>query len=126
MFSSVSLISSIFKIKKPPGITIGDVKFPLVVFFKIDFIFRFNELSLIQPKFPPSCDVLEMLCINAALSKLFEIMSFFIFFNFSFKFSFASTLKTISLNLNSVCFLLIRFFYIIFIYLYFIIIFFYY
>ena len=52
-----------------------------------------------------------MLCINAALSKLFEIMSFFIFFNFSFKFSFVSTLKTISLNLNSVCFfLLIRFF----------------
>ena len=53
--------SSIFKIINPPGIKIGLVKSFLFIFKISFFIFSLKELNFIQPNFPPSFELSDIL-----------------------------------------------------------------
>ena len=95
------LWSSIFIIKKPPGINIGSLTSPICCFFILAFIFLFREFNFIHPKFPPFCDVSELLNIRAAFEKPFKFISDLIKLNLFFKVSFFFKLNTISANILS-------------------------
>ena len=88
-------MSSIFNKRYPFGVK----TFVISPFFKLInslLIDLFNEFCFIHPSFPPTTELSEILCINAALSKFSLLISFKILVYFSFKLSLFVILKTIS------------------------------
>ena len=60
-----------FKSKKPPGIVIGEVNSPILVFLISSFIFEERDASLIQPRFPLFLELLEILYSSTVFSNPF-------------------------------------------------------
>ena len=96
---------STFKIKKPPGVIVGDVNFPTSIFDSFSLIVLLNTELFIQPNFPPFFAVSDKLNFIAASAKLVLTISFSILSNFILNFSFSFTSKRISDNKNSFCLL---------------------
>ena len=59
---------SIFNIKKPPGVIIGEDKSPMLSPESLLCILAFKEFSSIQPTLPPSLALSDRLYVIAAFS----------------------------------------------------------
>ena len=67
-------MSFTFNIKYPLGYLIGLVIPSLFIFFKIELIFSDNKVPLIHPTLPPLFALLEILNLEAAVLKSFNLL----------------------------------------------------